>query len=200
MGDHSWIGHFNVVLNDNVTLGKSAYIQFANLVKGPFDLILGERSSLGKSNTVNRGKIGVSYGYSHLKLGVLSKVTARHYLDLTRSVTMGNYTTLAGLGSQIWTHGYNHAPDGPERYRVDGEVHIGNNIYIGSLCLINPGVSIADVITIGGNAAISKSLTEPGLYVSQPLRYIPKQYEDGKMKLSKVNYPDLMDVVYEKKT
>jgi acetyltransferase-like isoleucine patch superfamily enzyme len=199
LGNHSRIGHFNIIMNDNVVLLDRAYLHLFNFLKGPFDLVLDEQAAIGKSNVINRARIGVTYGHAELKLGKLTKVTANHYLDMTRSIVMGHYSTLAGIRSQIWTHGYFHAPEGPERFRVDGEVHIGNNVYIGSSCLINPGVTIADVVTVGGNAAISKSLTEPGMYVSQPLRFIPKTYEETKEKLKRVDVPDLKDIVYEKK-
>lgn len=198
LGDHCKIGHFNLIMNDSIVMRRGAYIHILNLLKGPFALILDENAAVGKSNILNRAKIGITYGHSELKLGKLSKLTANHYIDLTRSITIGDYSTLAGIRSQIWTHGYLHASEGPSRFRIDGEVIIGNNVYIGSACLINPGVTIADVITVGGNSTISKSLFEPGMYAAQPLRFISKSYEETKLKLRRVQVEGLIEEVYEK--
>jgi hypothetical protein len=40
-------------------------------------------------------------------------------------VVIGDYSTLAGIGIQVWTHGYVHDTSGPGRYRIDGAVRIG---------------------------------------------------------------------------
>ena len=169
-----------------------------NILRGPFELILDTTAAIGTFNVIQRGPKGVTYGTSQLKLGILSKITSYHFIDLTRSITFGDYTTLAGIRSQIWTHGYFHASEGPGRFRVDGEVIVGNNVYIGSGCLINPGIRISDGINIGGNSSISKSLLEKGMYVSQALRFIPKDFEETKSKLRQVQTPGLEDEVYEK--
>lgn len=33
-------------------------------------------------------------------------------IDMTSSVTLGNYSILAGLGTQLWTHGFYHSKTG----------------------------------------------------------------------------------------
>jgi acetyltransferase-like isoleucine patch superfamily enzyme len=91
-----------------------------------------------------------------------------------------------------------HAPEGPDRFRVDGEIIIGNNVYLGSGVMINPGVVIADSINIGGNSTVSRSLTEPGMYVSQPLRHLSKDYNSIKHGLVEVKEEGLIEKVFEK--
>jgi acetyltransferase-like isoleucine patch superfamily enzyme len=192
------IGHFNFIKVLSVHLATQAYIGRLNIVKGDIDIILSHRAAIGNTNTVTRPPIGVSYGSAKLFLGILAKYTANHRIDCTQSIYLGDYSTIAGTNCQIWTHGYVHEWVGEKRFRVDGEIHIGNNVYVGSMCVINAGVRIADGITVGSNSCVSKSLLEPGLYVSQALRYIEKTPEQIKNTLTKVEGYDLVEEVYRK--
>ena len=133
-----------------------------------------------------------------MELGILTKITANHFIDLTRSIKIGDYSIVAGVRSQFWTHGYLHDKTGPGRFRIDGEIIIGNNVYIGSNVVINAGVNIANAITIGSNSTVSKSLKQAGMYVNQGLRFIEKDYNKVKTKLSKIKYENLIEDVYEK--
>jgi acetyltransferase-like isoleucine patch superfamily enzyme len=196
--DHCQIGHFNFIHIESLSMMRSSYIRHFNLIRGPFKLILNEKSAIGKNCIISRGANGITYGASKLELGVLSKITANHFLDLTRSVIIGDYSTLAGIRSQLWTHGYVHAPNGADRFRVDGELKIGNNVYIGSGVIINPGVEIVDGVSLGGNSCVSKSLLQKGMYVSQPLRYIERDYDAIKASLKEISEPDLIEKVFEK--
>ena len=118
-------------------------------------------------------------------------------MDLTKSITLGDFVTIGGHAGQFWTHGFVHAPSGADRIRVDGEIVIGDNVYIGSRCTFNPGVYIASGISLGANSCISKSLLVKGMYVSQGLRYVPQDFEKIKARLKKTP-SSLSSPVYEK--
>jgi len=194
------IGHFNIIYINNLQMQKDSLIRHRNIFIGKFVTKLGPESRIGKQNRFTRShRNNLVIGISELNLGVLACVTKEAVFDLTTNITLGDYSQIAGVGTQIWTHGYVHAKTGPERIRVDGEVKIGNNVYVGSRCLINPGVIINDSINIGGNSTIAKSLIEPGMYVSQPLRYLPKDYESIKEALVEVTEEGLIEKVFEKK-
>lgn len=90
---------------------------------------------------------------------------------------------LAGADSQIWTHGFYFSKEGDKVVRIDGDVKIGHNCYIGARCIINGGVEIGDCITIGAGTCVPKTILEQGLYVSQPLRYIPFDPDEAMEKL-----------------
>jgi acetyltransferase-like isoleucine patch superfamily enzyme len=47
--------------------------------------------------------------------------------------------------------------------------HIGNNVSIGSNATILP-VSICDNVVIGAGSVVTRSITEPGIYVGNPAR------------------------------
>ena len=199
LSENSKIGHFNFIFCDKIELESSSYIGHFNIIKGPFSVILNQRAAVGNFNKLVRAKIGVTYDESRLKLGELSKITSSHYIDLTKSIEFGSFSTLAGVNSQIWTHGYVHESTGAGRIRVDGEVKIGNNVYIGSSCIFNPGIKINDSISVGSGSVLSKNLIEKGLYVNQSLRLVNQDIEDVKRKLDKLQPGKSEDNVFIKK-
>lgn len=81
------------------------------------------------------------------------------------SISIGK-NNLFGEGVKIYDH--NHKLDG---YSVSAEefdvkaIHIGNNCWIGSNCIILPGVNICDNVTIGAGSIVTKSINQPGVYV-----------------------------------
>ncbi|MDM3872375.1 hypothetical protein QSV34_13560 [Porticoccus sp. W117] len=199
LGSGSRIGFFNVIKVDALALSENAYIQNANRISGPIIVVLKNTAAIGNFNIIRRAPKGVVWGRSILKLGILSKITSRHYVDCTRSVILGDYTTVAGIGSQLWTHGYIHDVTGTGRFRVDGSIRVGNNVYIGSSSIFNAGVTVAHGVTVGAASVVAKSLLEPGMYVGQPLRYIPFEYEESRSRYPKVKSKKLVEEVHNKK-
>ena len=195
---NSHIGHCNFISIDAVFLSENSYIGHLNRVVGPLFLVLSEFAGIGNKNRVIRAKRGVVWGRSILKVGKWSKITSEHVVDCTRSVILGDFSTIAGCRSQLWTHGYLHAPQGLDRFRVDGPIRIGNNVYIGSACVVNAGVRVADAITVGAASCIARSLDVPGLYVSQPLRHIELDYEEAANRHPEVRVDGLVERVVNK--
>ncbi len=199
LGENAKIGHFNVIVVDKLIMGKDTYIGHLNFIKGWFDLIMDERASINLQNKISRilspkgnyckAKVDMKY---HAKIGV------KHTLDVTRSITIGKNTMLAGSETQVWTHGFYFSKQGEKVTRIDGEVTIGDNCYIGARCVLLAGVNIGNAITVGANTCISKSIQQQGLYVSQPLRYIPFDPDEAVVKLThKVATINQIDI-YEK--
>lgn len=198
--EHAMIGHFNLIRVNSIHINQRGYIGNYNRLNGPFEIFLDEKAAIGNGNKFFRAPIGTSYGKAILRLGLLSKITANHRVDCTRSISIGNYTTIAGNDSQIWTHAYYHDKFGPGRFRIDGDIEIGNNVNIGSRCVLNCGVTITDNVVVGSNSCISKSLLEPGTYVSRSLRFIEQSVDDDlRKKFVKVEGFDICEEVYEKK-
>jgi acetyltransferase-like isoleucine patch superfamily enzyme len=130
----------------------------------------------------------------------LSKITSDHRIDCTATVHIGSFSTIAGTGSELWTHGYVHALQGAGRYRVDGRIRIGNNVYVGSSCIITTGVSLANGVIVGAGATVARSLTEPGMYVSAALRRLDRPGDpDIRADLLADDSPELCERVYIKR-
>ena len=176
LNDHSRIGMLNFIRINKVCLSNNAFIKNLNYIKGPFNIVLGEKSGIAMQNKIRRAYHPVTYGISELSLGYNTFIVSNNFFDLTRSITMGDNTQIGGIRTEFWTHGYMHDTEGEGRIRIDGEIHLGNNVYVGSRCLFNPNVTIGNAINIGGNSVISKSIEEPGMYVNQTLRFFKKRY------------------------
>jgi acetyltransferase-like isoleucine patch superfamily enzyme len=132
-------------------------------------------------------------------LSPYAKITSDHRVDCTQSVHLGHYSHLAGAGSQVWTHAYVHDETGPGRYRIDGPVIIESNVYVGSACVISLGVRIGQGIIVGAGSTVSKTILDPGMYVSSPLRHLPRpQTPDLRDELRKACSPALQESVFVK--
>jgi len=58
-----------------------------------------------------------------------------------------------------------------------GYIKIGSNVFIGANTTILPNIEITDNVVIGANSIVTKSISESGVYVGQPLRRI-KAFDD----------------------
>ena len=81
---------------------------------------------------------------------------------------------------------------------MDGEIIIGDNVYVGTKCVFNPGVKVSNAINIGGNSVISKDLNESGMYVNQSLRYLKKDAQEVRERLTRVSEKNLTEEIYTK--
>lgn len=195
------IGHFNFVLVRRLVMRCGSCIGRSNLIHGPISVNLREKAAIGNRNKILRGRLGsVVSGPALFVLGALSKITSDHRVDCTATVSFGDYSILAGTSSELWTHGYVHDQSGPGRYRIDGPVRIGHNVYIGSASVITAGVTIADGVIVGAGTTVARSLLEPGLYVSAGLRKLDRPPSpDDRPDLSLVKDEQLCERVYIKR-
>lgn len=200
LGKSVRVGHLNFIRVRRLILHEHAHINRSNLVNGPLGLRLRQQASIGNRNRITRGAFPhvVCWGAS-LTLDPGSRITADHQVDCTRSVRMGQHSILAGSGSQLWTHGYVHHSEGPGRYRIDGAIHVGHNVYLGSRCIVNLGVRIAPGSTIGAGTVVSQSLDVPGLYVGAAIRALsPVARAEERQDLVRESGPTLCEPVYVK--
>lgn len=197
MDEGSSIGNLNLLEVNKLLMRKGAFIKKKNRIRGPINLLMRKKAAIANDNSIYRAKPPICFGISTLKLGELGQLISKNHLDVTKSIEIGDNTTIGGLGGQFWTHGFFHSRTGPGRIRVDGPIKIGHNVYVGSRCTFNPGVIVADGIFLGSNVCVSKSLKIPGMYVSQPLRHIDRDLESIKTKLTKAPKYQVAEV-YEK--
>ena len=178
LGRNARIGQLNLLRARRLVMREHANIGHLNWVSGDISISLAERAAIGHRNHINAGTWPGLRHRPQLRLGVWAKITTGHFVNACESVTLGKYTTLAGFGSQLWTHGYVHMSEGLERAEVRGKITIGDNVYIGSNCTLQAGIRIANAVSVGAHASVAKSLLEPGVYVPQELRYLRRSPED----------------------
>lgn len=178
IGSNVKVGYLNFIKVDSLHMSSESYIQNMNVIVGPMIIYLCGKAKIGNRNEIRRAKKSITWGKSILKLGYNTKITSQHSIDCCRPIIIGDNSIIAGKASQLWTHGYVHEEVGHGRVRVDGSIRIGSNVYIGSGTIINCGLKINNSITVGSHSSVSKSLVLPGMYVSQNLRYLEKNYQD----------------------
>ena len=165
------VGHMNIIACDTFE-SKGGCVSHMNVIKGRFDLRMGEGSTIHNQNKITSP--GFNPHNSALTIGERVWIGVGHTFDLTSDIKIGNCTTFAGMGTQVWTHSFYFSQTSSKRCRVDKPVEVGDYCNIGSRSLICPGVRIATGVSLGAGATASKSITEAGLYVQQALRKIEK--------------------------
>ena len=179
MGPQTAIGWFNLIACRRLVMRDLAYIGRMNVIKGRVTIRLASRAAIGNRNSVICGGFDLNRTRpSHLILGTLTKITAGHYVECGESIVWGKFGTLAGVGCQMWTHGFVHAETGEGRSFIRGRITIGDNVYIGAHSVIAAGVRIGDAIAVGAHSSVASDLVEPGVYVSAPLKHIARPSQD----------------------
>lgn len=190
---------FTLIDVDRLEMGPGASIGHLNVIRGGYALRMAENAAIGHINLVSRTFAEGTGGDVELRLGTWAKITGIHRIDVSSSIRIGNYSTVAGHFSQLWTHGYVHEMDGIGRYRVDGTIEIEDNVYVGSAAIIQAGVRLGKGVIIGAGTPVVKSLLEPGFYVSSPLRVLPRPADpETRDDLERIP-SNSGDIVYRKK-
>ncbi len=61
---------------------------------------------------------------------------------------------------------------------TSGSVTIGKNCWFGTGSLIRNGISICDDVVIGIGSVVIKDITEPGIYVGNPAKFLKEKSDD----------------------
>lgn len=86
--------------------------------------------------------------------------------------------TIFGESVRIYDHDHAFDEGGVSKKRLVGNgIAIGKNCWVGSNVVITRGVSICDNVVIGAGLVVTKSITEPGVYVqgSHSVRKLKKE-------------------------
>lgn len=190
LGQDTKIGHLNFVHIKRLELNDRSKILHLNFLKGPITVLFDEDSWIHSQNKIS-GPVHNFVREQKFCLGKKSMVMMKCLFDITDSIEIGDNTTIAGAGVQMWTHAFYVGRE--KRVRVDGGIRIGNNCYIGAYAVVCSGCTITDYTTIGANATVSKSISVPGLYVSQPLRFIEYDADMSIANLKNEIYPGIFE-------
>ena len=183
---------FSYIDVKNLTLEKKATIKHFVRMKGLEKVLLKENSYIGNHNTFYCNNVIGDRG--HLELGVNSELVRKNSLDLTSNITIGNNVVVGGHSSQFWTHGFD-----VNRNRLQGEIIINQNVYIGSSSIFNLSVSICSNVIIGAGSVVTKSIAESGLYAGVPAEKKSENYLLLESESKKLLYKKGRSDFFEKK-
>lgn len=166
MGAGSRIGHFNVAIHLD-------------------EMILNEKSSIGRSNWITGFATGTtSKHFAHqpdrqslLYIGEQSSITKNHHLDCTSPITIGRYVTVAGYQSQFITHSINVYDN-----RQDSKpITIGDYCFVGTNVVLLGGTNLPAYSVLGAKSLLNKSFTEEWkLYGGNPAKPITDISKEAK--------------------
>jgi acetyltransferase-like isoleucine patch superfamily enzyme len=106
-----------------------------------------------------------------LNIGV--GLTGRKFIDCTGGIYIGEFSTIAGLWTQILTHSI----DIYRSRQHAASVHVGKYCFVGTGCILLPGSVLPDYSVLGAGSVLNKAFTENGvLYAGSPA--MPKKRFD----------------------
>ena len=144
------IGHFSVIKANKLIMGENSLI-------GAWNWITSITDPIAFMSSPTRAAV--------LSLGRESAITSRHYIDVQDAVSLGEFATLAGVRSSIFTHGIDIA----RNCQVAAPVSIGDYSYVGTNVIILAGASVpARSVVAAGAVVTSCARNSSGLYGGVP--------------------------------
>lgn len=174
------------VFPDKLVMEAGCKIGHLNVCKNINQLFMAKHSKIGSLNWITgfplfknyKGHFSEEVGrVPSLNLGEHSAITSRHIIDCTNTINIGKYTTVAGLRSQILTHGI----DISLSIQTSQPITIGNYCFIGSGCVLLKGAIIPSYSVVGALALVNKiHKQEYTLYAGVPAKPVSSLSCDNK--------------------
>lgn len=167
---------FSLILADKLKMKNNSRIGSLSFCKNIGLLSLDEYSSIGTLNYITGFPQNNDSFFSHrvgrkceLIVKKHSAITSRHFLDCTAGIYIGEFTTFAGLRSQILTHSI----DLVENIQDCHSVNIGSFCFVGTNTVLLSGANLPDYCVLGAKSLLNKNfLAEYRLYGGVPAKEI----------------------------
>lgn len=155
----------------SVELGPRAAFGSANVVKNMSRIRLGEDAMIGRWNLVSSHPLFVRHlpDGGSLILGDHAKITSRHQLDCSGSVTLGPFASIAGHQSRVMSHSVDLTRNAQAAFPVT----IGERAFVGTRVLILGGAVLPPRSVLGAGSVLTRARPdpEPGLWAGVPARH-----------------------------
>jgi acetyltransferase-like isoleucine patch superfamily enzyme len=129
---------------------------------------LADHAAIGRPNVISAHPVyqRLYPDGAALTLGSHAKITSRHQLDCSGTVTIGDYASVAGHQTKILTHSVDVRRDA----QVAHPVAIGAYSLVGARALLLGGAVLPDHSVLGAGSVLTRSRTapEPGLWAGVP--------------------------------
>lgn len=142
-----------------------------NLLKNLRLVEIGEGSSIGRLNVISSHPVYKKLypDGAALVIGSHTFITSRHQLDCSGSISLGDYSAIAGHETKILTHSIDVAKDVQVAYAVE----IGSRSFVGARCLVLGGAQLPShsVLAAGSVLTRSRRARQPGLWAGVPAKH-----------------------------
>ncbi|MET0861704.1 MAG: hypothetical protein ABW091_11840 [Microbacterium sp.] len=154
-----------------MTLAGGSRIGKWNLIKNMRSISIGTGGSIGRLNVISAHPVYVRLypAGASLTVGANAYITSRHQMDCSGSLTIGDFSALAGHDSRVLSHSVDVARDAQVAYPVV----IGERSFVGTRCLLLGGARLPSrsVLAAGSVLARSREAGESGLWAGVPAKY-----------------------------
>jgi acetyltransferase-like isoleucine patch superfamily enzyme len=173
---------FSIVYPDRLEMAKGSRIGTFTICKGLSLLKMGEHSSIGNFNWITafpandkRYFMADTDRRPELIIGDHAAVTTRHYIDCTNTLSVGSFTTIAGLHSQILTHSI----DVYQSRQSSEPITIGEYCFVGTGCIILGKSALPNYSVLGAGSVLNTAYTEShSMYAGTPARFVKSLPKD----------------------
>ena len=175
---------FACVFPNRLIMEEGSHVDHLTICKGIDLLHLKAHAYIGRGNWITGFPLGPSPHFAsetdrrpELVLGAHAAITHRHFIDCTNSVSIGDFSTLAGFQSQIMTHSI----DIERNCQASLPVRIGRYCFVGTNSVLLGGSALPDFSVLGAKSLLNKSFNESyQLYGGVPAEPIKKLSPDYK--------------------
>ncbi len=162
----------SLILCKHLSLGEDASLGSLNVVRFIDFLIVHDHSDIGSLNWITGFPTTGGTPFPEVKdrqcgleLGPHSSIISRHFIDCTGGVTVGAFSTIAGLRSQILTHSI----DIYSSHQTCQPITIGDYCFVGTGSILLPGSALPNYSILGAGSVLTKKQTqELALYAGSP--------------------------------
>lgn len=166
-------------------MGPGSRIGHLTFCKSGVELLhLGEGAAIGNLNWITGEALGASLHFQDLAgrrpeliVHDQAAITNRHFVDCTATVSIGRFSTFAGLRSSILSHSI----DLDLCKQIAEPVTVGEYCFVGAMTILLPGAALPDYSVLGANSLLNKHYTDPYyLYAGTPARPVRQLPRDSK--------------------
>lgn len=166
----------SLILPRKLKMGPKSRIHSGVICRGIDYLEMGEDSGIANFTYITGFSVVGCRHFNHVEnrkceliLGRSAGITSRHYVDCNGGVYVGDFSTVAGIRSQILTHSID-----VYLCRQDAKpVRIGKYCFVGTGCILLPGSMLPDYSVLGAGSVLTKPHAEEGrVYAGAPARCV----------------------------
>ena len=176
---------YSLICPMHLEMGPGSCIGHLTFCKTGVDLVrLGNGAAIGNLNWISGESLRETVHFQDLEgrrpeliVHDQAAITNRHFVDCTATVSIGRFSTFAGIRSTILSHSIDL-----EACRQTAEpVSVGEYCFVGAATVLLPGAALPDYSVLGANSLLNKHYSEPYyLYAGSPARPIKQLSPDSK--------------------